>query len=350
MQVEDWRFLDLNLIQLEKLHGLEEALARSKKFKPTVIFWRASKPILTMGYFTKVEEKLNLKKCWEYGIKFVRRITGGSVGPLDPNIFSYSLIVEEKNPVIPESIEESYSLICGCLVDALKKIGLKANLSNLSDVLIDGKKVSGSAQARVWGKIIQHGFVYLDLDLETFKSLLNMEKLKEKILSLDKRVTWVNRELKKIGKKPLTFEEFKPYVEKAFVKNLNINFRDEPLTIYERKKANFYSKKFFMDDWNFNPNLHKIANVRFSFKTGKNLINISAYLENKTIKEILITSNFYPEKFFELSQNLKNVPADEKSIKPIVCKFFEENGLNRLNNVTVDAIVKVIMKALNSKQ
>ena len=252
MSGKDWRFIDLDLIQLEKLHGIEEALLRSKKAKPTIIFWRADRFVLTLGYFAKAEDKLNLENCRRLGVWFVRRITGGSVGPLDPKILSYSLIVDEDNPIIPENIEKSYELICLGIVKALRMVGLQAYLTRMSDVLVDGRKVSGSAQTRVLGKVLQHGFIYLDLDLELFRSLLNTDKLKEKVFSLDKRVSWVNLELKKIGKKALDVQEFKPYLKKGFEEALKVKLLDSSLTESEKRKGEKYAKKFFTEEWNLN--------------------------------------------------------------------------------------------------
>ncbi len=250
MEVKSLRFVDLNLIQLEKVHGVEEAIARSRRFRPTLIFWRSIKPTLTVGYFQRVEEKLDLKKCYELGIKFVRRVSGGSIGPLDPDILSYSIILKEEKETM-ESIEEVYTTICSGIVLALRKIGLNAYLTRISDVEVDGKKVSGSAQARIWGKILQHGFIYLNLDLETFKNLLNKEKLKEKISSLDERVTWINRELLKLRRKPLTIEELKIYLKEGFEEALKVKLINGELTENEKRKAETYAKKFSTDEWNF---------------------------------------------------------------------------------------------------
>ncbi|MGP3703125.1 MAG: lipoate--protein ligase family protein [Candidatus Bathyarchaeota archaeon] len=251
MKIKSLRFIDLDLIQLEKIHGIEEAIARSKKFKPTLIFWRSIKPALTVGYFQKVEEKLNIEKCRELGVRFVRRVSGGSVGPLDPDILSYSVVLKEESGGITGSIEKTYNILCSGIVLAFKKLGLNAYLTRISDVEIDGKKVSGNAQARVWGKVLQHGFIYLNLDLETFKNLLNKEKLKEKISSMDERITCINKELLKLGRKPLTIEELKNYLKNGFEEALNVELINEDLTDEEKMKAEDYAKKFFTDEWNF---------------------------------------------------------------------------------------------------
>mgnify|MGYP000185597952 CR=1 FL=1 len=351
MLVEEWRFIDLDLIQLEKLHGIEEVLAKSRRVKPTILFWRANKPVLTLGYFARAEDKLNLEKCWKLGIWFVRRLTGGSVGPLNPNILSYSLIVNEDNNVIPEKIEESYQMICDGIVKALKKIGLNAYLTRISDVEVEGRKVSGNAQTRVWGKILQHGFIYLELDLETFKSLLNVEKLGEKkVYSLDERVTWVNRELKKVGKKPLTINEFKPYLKKGFEEALNVKLRDDSLTSLEEKKAEKYAEKFFMDDWNLKPELFKTANKRMVCKVGEKTIKISAFIQNKKIKDILVTGNFNPKlnkEFLALSQKLKGILAEKNVIFSVIDGFFREKKLS-LDEIDVEEIVNAVVKAVKT--
>lgn len=350
MQNKEWYFIDLDLVQLEKLHGIEEALIRSRKTKPIILFWRANKPILTVGYFTRVEDKLNLKRCWRRGIWFVRRITGGSVGPLGPNIPSYSLVVNEKNSVIPENIEKSYQIICDGIVKALKKIGLNAYLTHVSDVEVEGRKVSGSAQTRICGKILQHGFIYLDLDLKTFKSLLNVKKLGEKVYSLDKRVTWVNRELKRIGKKPLTVNKFKLYLKEGFKEALNIKLKDVNPASLEGKRAEKYAKKFFMDDWNLKPELFKKANKKAVYRIREKTIHISAFVQNRTIMDILITGDFNSKLSMELlslSQKLKGILTEKNIIFSVISDFFKKKKLT-LDEKNVREIANIVVRAVKS--
>jgi len=46
----------------------------------------------------------------------------------------------------------------------------------INDILIGGKKFSGSSQHRSYGMIIQHGFITTEIDLPTLALLIKLPK------------------------------------------------------------------------------------------------------------------------------------------------------------------------------
>jgi lipoate-protein ligase A len=132
------------------------------------------------------------------GYKLVRRPTGGGalLHPQDYEI-TYSVVLAEKHPISKLGLEESASAIAKGIVNALKILGIKEvsikgpgenvkhNICYLrkgsSDVILYGKKVSGSAQFRKNGLLLQHGTVLLKFDPQTWLKVINIpsEKLNE---------------------------------------------------------------------------------------------------------------------------------------------------------------------------
>jgi len=51
----------------------------------------------------------------------------------------------------------SYEQICGVLIDTLRHYGLNAGFRPINDVVVDNRKISGNAQTRWEGKILQNG-------------------------------------------------------------------------------------------------------------------------------------------------------------------------------------------------
>ena len=104
--------------------------------------------------------------------------------------------------MIPRDIMESYNLICNGLVAGLRGLGLKAEFKprvhRCPDIVVGGRKISGNAQTRRKGTILQHGTVLLQIDLERMFSLLKtpgcmdqgemIEKAREKLTSIDKEL------------------------------------------------------------------------------------------------------------------------------------------------------------------
>lgn len=150
---------------------------------PTLRLYRWAPSCVTIGYFQSMAEEIDLAACAARGIDAVRRVTGGGAVFHDAEV-TYSLVVPEGSPLAPDDIMASYGLVCGGLVRGLRGLGVDAAFAPINDIQAGGKKVSGNAQTRKQGCLLQHGTVLLDLDLETMFSILRVpaEKLKDKLV------------------------------------------------------------------------------------------------------------------------------------------------------------------------
>jgi Lipoate-protein ligase A len=144
---------------------------------------------------------INLNKVRELGYKVVKRPTGG--GALlhqELNEITYSVTLSTENPITRLGLEESSSSIALGIVNALEELGITGEIRGLgenkkynlcylrkgsSDVIVNGKKVSGSAQVRYNKALLQHGTLLLKFDPERFvdviKTEYSVEELKEKV-------------------------------------------------------------------------------------------------------------------------------------------------------------------------
>jgi lipoate-protein ligase A len=64
--------------------------------------------------------------------------------------------------------------VCGWVISGLNTIGLDAQFVPINDIVVDGKKVSGNAQTRKEGVLLQHGTVLYETDVKTMFSVLNV--------------------------------------------------------------------------------------------------------------------------------------------------------------------------------
>jgi len=254
------------LIDTGKLDGpmnmaVDEALllALTKGETPPVLrFYQWDPPAVSLGYFQKVKGKINTAECRKKGIDIVRRITGGRA-VLHKKELTYSIVIPEKADFIPEGISESYAVLCRGIISGLKKLGLKAQLTeksqrkNLSAACFDApswnelkvneKKIAGSAQTRKKGVLLQHGSIPLELDMELFFSLLDFpdEDSKTKSLKLFKKnATAVNQELST----NTTYSELKKALLEGWKETLNIEgswrqLNPQELETAEKLKANY---------------------------------------------------------------------------------------------------------------
>jgi len=122
------------------------------------------RPAISLGRFRSVGD-VNDKN-----ISIVRRISGGGSIYSDPGQMTYSVIF--KKELVPGSREESFRIICACLVRAFGLLGIEASHKPVNDILVNGKKISGSAQYRCRGSVIQHGSIILRIDRDDVRRYL----------------------------------------------------------------------------------------------------------------------------------------------------------------------------------
>jgi len=171
-----WRMLRLQANDAFINMALDEAISKSvaeSKSVPTIRFYTWEPSAVSIGFFQGIHEEVNLNKCRELGVDVVRRRTGGGAVYHDSSgEITYSVIAPEK--MMPKGITESYHLICGWIVKSLDLLGIKSEFKPINDIITDFKKISGNAQTRRDGILLQHGTILYDLDVEKMFSMLKV--------------------------------------------------------------------------------------------------------------------------------------------------------------------------------
>lgn len=177
--------------------AIDEAIMesiRSGTSLPTIRFYGWSPSAISIGFFQGLLNEVNLDACQQAGVDVVRRLTGGGAVYHDSEgEVTYSIL----GPVgiFPQKNLDSYRVICSDVLFALQLLGIQANFEPINDLTVDGKKISGNAQTRRSGVLLQHGTILYKVDVETMFSLLNVskEKVSDKLISsVKKRVTSVD--------------------------------------------------------------------------------------------------------------------------------------------------------------
>lgn len=191
-----WRVVKPEVYDAYLNMALDEAVSegvRNGSSPPTIRFYNWKPGAVSIGYFQGIRDEVNLEVCRELGVDCIRRWTGGGAVYHDyGGEVTYSVIAPAG--MFPKNIIESYRLICDWIVRALGSLGIEAEFRPINDILVGSKKISGSAQTRRGGVLLQHGTLLYDLDLATMFSVLNVsqQKISDKmILSAQERVTCV---------------------------------------------------------------------------------------------------------------------------------------------------------------
>ncbi|MHC1599114.1 MAG: lipoate--protein ligase family protein [Candidatus Methanofastidiosia archaeon] len=198
--------------------SIDEALLEARlagEMDDTIRFYQFSPSAVSIGYFQSMRSQVHDGACIKNRINIVRRMTGGGAVYHDnQGEITYSIVMKI-SPKIRE-IVHSYEQICGGIVEGLGIIGINARFSPINDVLVGDKKISGSAQTRRNGILLQHGTLMYGTDIKMLANVLNVskEKLSDKyVQSVSKRVTTV-----KIEKGHVSFEELLSALKEGFAK------------------------------------------------------------------------------------------------------------------------------------
>lgn len=276
MSKEVWYFIDSENCRPSFNMACDEALLMwhsEGKIAPTIRFYGWNPPTLSIGYFQTAEKEINMDAVKEQKLGFVRRPTGGRAVLHDKEL-TYSVIVSEDHPKMPTSVTEAYRVISEGILEGFKNLGLDAyfaipktsgELEELRnprssvcfdapswyELVVEGRKVAGSAQTRQKGVILQHGSILLDIDEEQLFSLFKYknEKIKERMMAAfkDKAVS-----INKLANKAVTIEEAKEAFKNGFQKGLEIELKRYILSEGELNIIkSIEEEKYLKDDWNF---------------------------------------------------------------------------------------------------
>jgi len=228
--------------------ALEEAIMESVaagKSLPTIRFFKWNSSAVSIGYFQGIEHEVNLEECKKQGLDIVRRMTGGGAVFHDrEGEITYSVIAPVSE--FPKGITESYEAICKMIMLALKDLGIKGEFKPINDVLVNGMKISGSAQTRKKGVLVQHGTLLIEGKQEKVLNILRGKKSKHATnltKSSPKIITFVkdHSDAKK--------EKIIKSLEKGFTHGIEFymgDYTNEEIEIAEKLAKEKYSTK----DWN----------------------------------------------------------------------------------------------------
>jgi lipoate-protein ligase A len=170
-----------------------------------VRFYEWSLPSITIGLMQDASALLDFSAMKQNNVAWIRRPTGGRA-VLHENDVTYSCIFPATIIEMGKSIMETYRIISQCLIEGLKNIGIqciscdsshvsaesKRELKlpcflapNRNEIMVDGKKLVGSAQKRTAEAILQHGSIPLT---NAYRGLPNYLQLPETQRSRQKKL------------------------------------------------------------------------------------------------------------------------------------------------------------------
>ena len=247
-------------------------------FEPILLLWQNA-PTVVVGGRQNTLEEINLPFIEERKISVVRRTTGGGAVYHDLGNLNYSFIVQDATRLsaasarsernydaasLAPTLTDSFRLLTQPVVDVLRSWNLPAELSGRNDVTVDGRKISGSAQARKNGLTLHHGTLLFDSNLDDVASALRVdpEKFRSKaVASVRSRVANVAEFLPENERLGLV-ERFKADLLSRLQQTQRVQIKE--ITEDElRQVRRLRNEKYATWDWNFG------ASPRFQFRSSR---------------------------------------------------------------------------------
>lgn len=128
--------------------------------EPYFFLWR-NRPAVIIGLNQNAYSEVNLDYLNSHGITLARRVTGGGAVYHDFQNMNYTIIGRNPSPQP--------------MVDALRSLGVPAELTGRNDIFVEGRKVSGYARRVSHNQEIIHGTLMYDVDIDTLTHVLDTQ-------------------------------------------------------------------------------------------------------------------------------------------------------------------------------
>lgn len=311
--------------QLPFYFAVEEYVARTYTDDDYFMAWRVE-PTVMLGRNQLTENEVNIDYCKRNGIHIFRRKSGGGCIYADKGCMQFSYIS------FAENVNHAFVEYMQGIADMIKSLGINTELSGRNDILVEGKKVAGSAFYRLKGRSVLHNSLLFSTELEHLAQALTPAK--EKLQS--KGVASVSQRVGNVGNHTdLSIEAFMDYVRKYMCGDEVLE-----LTADDMKHIEEIEKELASDDFTYgkNPKYTEVRKKRFA-----DVGTIQAHIELKNQK--IVNINLMGDYFLsgDLDRELLDLLHGVDFTREAVGKAIEcvEMG-NVIRNFTTEQFLRLL--------
>ena len=312
--------------------AIEEYALKNLNINETYLLFYINKPSIIIGKNQNTIEEINTEYVEENGITVVRRLSGGGAVYHDLGNLNFSFITKDDG----ESFH-NFRKFTEPVINALKKLGVNAELSGRNDIEVEGRKISGNAQFSTRGRMFSHGTLLLDSEIEHVVSALKVKKDKiesKGIKSIRSRVANISEFLEK----KVTVEEFRQLLLTNIFEGLE-EIPEYVLTEEDWKKIHQLSEERYQT-WEWNYGKSPKFNLQHSHRFPVGSIDVRLEVNKGIIDHCKIYGDFFGVgEVKDIEERLTNVKYEraslEKALDDLDIKYY-------FGNITKEDFIQLI--------
>lgn len=295
----------------------EEYLVKTMEV-PCFMLWQNT-PSVVIGKHQNPLREVNLKFTNKENIPVIRRISGGGTVYHDLGNINYSFIDMGKADSLVNFPKYSQAVL-----NLLNKLGVPAELSGKSDLKIKGKKFSGNASHVYKNKVLHHGTILFNSDLDTLNESIQIKnhQITDKAVNSNRSVvTNITKHLKS----KLELNDFKTLLIRE-IQHSYPEAKNEELTTHQIQEINqLVKEKYKSWNWNFGYSPKYIKHSSFNFNGSD--FDFSVKVEKGFVKEITYQQEMLAI-FKEVLDNIVSIQFEKKMIESHLEPGYPKKNIN----------------------
>lgn len=185
------RVLDTGLASARWNIAVTAALLDGADAGGPILRFHRYEPSVLLGHLQDAADVADLDVCRSQGIVIARRVTGGGAVFMTPRMLAWEVVAPRAS--FAGSLDAVAERLCCGIAAGLRNLGARAAFRAPQDVVIDGRKVSGTAGATAGARVLLQGTLLLDDELASMAAVLRLPEatLRASVTSLAEHVSQV---------------------------------------------------------------------------------------------------------------------------------------------------------------
>lgn len=296
----------------------------------TVFYLWQNRPSVIIGLNQNVYSEVNIKYLEDNGIVLARRVTGGGAVYHDLQNLNYTIVGRSSD------LERDYPGYMNYIIDALRQLGVNAELSGRNDIMVEGRKVSGYAKRVYKDRLMVHGTLMFDVDIEHLTAALAVPGSKLEASGIESVRTRVAN-LKEYLPQFSTVQE----MQAALQDILSRNGQDREIVLDDSQRAEvrkMCDEKFSTWEWNFGRSPK--ASFHNSLKFACGTVSADWSIVHGALDSLTFGGDFLGNQPAEqLAEKLDGIRYDRNAVLEVL----EKEPVGRFfDGITADGLVSLL--------